>query len=247
MLEVLTYNIHKGFDRRNRDFVLHRIKEHLEDTRVDVVFLQEIQGRHLQHEKRVPAWPDTSQFEFLADRIWPHYAYGKNAIYRKGHHGNAILSKYEIAEWCNVNLSRFSFASRSLLHGRIELPGGHGPLHLLCVHLDLIDFERKRQLRELKHYFDTAIDARDPVIVGGDFNDWHGRQAALLETQLGLKEAYRQIKGRYARTFPAHLPWLRMDRIYYRGLELIDARKLERQPWGDLSDHLPLYARFEPV
>jgi len=191
MIKILTYNIHKGFDRYNRDFVLHRIKDHLQNADVDVVLLQEIQGRHLHHENRISAWPDVSQFEYLADSIWPHFAYGKNAIYRKGHHGNAILSKFKIADWSNLNLSRFKRASRSLLHGMIELPDNSGLLHLLCVHLDLIGFERKRQLRELKHYMDSSINAADPVILGGDFNDWHGGLGRIVETQLGLQEAFR--------------------------------------------------------
>ena len=244
MIKVLTYNIHKGFDRYNRDFVLHKIKDHLKNAEVDVVLLQEIQGRHLHHESRISAWPDVSQFEYLADNIWPHFAYGKNAIYRKGHHGNAILSKYEIADWSNLNLSRFKRASRSLLHGMIELPDSTRPLHLLCVHLDLIGFERKRQIRALKHYVDSNINASDPIILGGDFNDWHGGLGGSVESQLGLQEAFRQINGKYAKTFPSHWPMFRMDRIYYRGINLLDSYCMERQPWSELSDHLPLYARF---
>jgi endonuclease/exonuclease/phosphatase family metal-dependent hydrolase len=244
MIRVLTYNIHKGFNRHNRDFVLHKIKDHLKDAEIDVVLLQEIQGRHFHHETQISAWPDVSQFEFLADSIWPHFAYGKNAIYRKGHHGNAILSKFVIAEWNNLNLSRFQRASRSLLHGRIELPGSASPLHLLCVHLDLIGFERKRQIRELKRYIDSSIDTDDPVILAGDFNDWHGGFGRSLESQLGMREAFSQLNGKCAKTFPSHRPMLRMDRIYFRGVDLLDSYCLERQPWNELSDHLPLYARF---
>ncbi len=244
MIRVLTYNIHKGFDRYNRDFVLHRIKEHLQDAEVDVVLLQEIQGRHFHHETRISSWPEVSQFEYLADSIWPHYAYGKNAIYRKGHHGNAILSKFVIAEWNNLNLSRFQRASRSLLHGRIELPATDIHLHLLCVHLDLIGFERKRQIRELRHYIDASIGDGEPVVLGGDFNDWHGGLGKTLESQLGMQEAYRKLNGSYAKTFPSHWPMLRMDRIYFRGVDLLDSFCLQRQPWNELSDHLPLYARF---
>lgn len=244
MIKILTYNIHKGFDRYNRDFVLHKIKDQLKDAEVDVVLLQEIQGRHFHHETQISTWPDVSQFEFLADSIWPHYAYGKNAIYRKGHHGNAILSKFVIAEWNNLNLSRFQRASRSLLHGRVELPDSANPLHLLCVHLDLIGFERKRQIRELKRYIDSTIDIDDPVILGGDFNDWHGRLGRSLEAQLGMREAFSQLNGKCAKTFPSHRPMLRMDRIYFRGIDLLDSYCLERQPWDELSDHLPLYAQF---
>ena len=244
MINILTYNIHKGFDRFNRDFVLHKIKDQLHDAEVDVVLLQEIQGRHFHHETAISSWPEVSQFEFLADSIWPHYAYGKNAIYRKGHHGNAILSKYLIAEWNNLNLSRFQRASRSMLHGRIELPDAQGPLHLLCVHLDLIGFERKRQIRELRHYIEATIQDHEPIILGGDFNDWHGGLGRTLESQLGMQEAFRKIYGSYAKTFPSHRPMLRMDRIYFRGLELVDSFCLHRHPWNELSDHLPLYARF---
>ncbi len=244
MINILTYNIHKGFDRYNRDFVLHRIKDHLQEADVDVVLLQEIQGRHYHHETGISTWPEVSQFEFLADSIWPHFAYGKNAIYEKGHHGNAILSKYNLIEWNNLNLSRFQRASRSLLHGRVDLPGGRGPLHLICVHLDLIGFERKRQIKELKRYIDDSIDATEPVILGGDFNDWHGGMGRTLESQLKMQEAFRTTHGNYAKTFPSHLPMLRMDRIYYRGVRLLESVRLERQPWNQLSDHLPLLARF---
>ncbi|MDH3219799.1 MAG: endonuclease/exonuclease/phosphatase family protein [Gammaproteobacteria bacterium] len=244
MINILTYNIHKGFDRYNRDFVLHKIKEHLQNAEVDIVLLQEIQGRHFHHESRISAWPDVSQFEFLADSIWPHYAYAKNAIYRKGHHGNAILSKFEISDWTNLNLSRFQRASRSMLHGKVELPEGRGPVHLLCVHLDLIGFERKRQIRELKLYIESTIDDSEPVILGGDFNDWHGGLGKSLESQLGMQEAYRELNGHYAKTFPSHWPMLRMDRIYFRGINLVNSFRMERHPWDELSDHLPLYARF---
>ena len=244
MINILTYNIHKGFDRYNRDFVLHRIKDQLQQADVDVVLLQEIQGRHYHHETGISAWPEVSQFEFLADSIWPHYAYGKNAIYERGHHGNAILSKYNLIEWNNLNLSRFQRASRSLLHGRVDMPGGRGPLHLICVHLDLIGFERKRQIKELKRYIEAAIDASEPIILGGDFNDWHGGMGRTLEAQLQMQEAFRATHGNYAKTFPSHLPMLRMDRIYYRGIRLLESIRLERQPWNQLSDHLPLLARF---
>lgn len=244
MIKILTYNIHKGFDRYNRDFVLHKIKEQLQDAEVDVVLLQEIQGRHFHHETRISAWPDVSQFEFLADSIWPHYAYGKNAIYRMGHHGNAILSKFNIVEWNNLNLSRFQRASRSLLHGRIVLPDSRRNLHLICVHLDLIGFERKRQLRMLKSYIDDSIDAREAIILGGDFNHWQGGLGRSLEAQLGMREAFRQMHGRYARTFPSNRPVLCMDRIYFRGARLVNAGCHGIHPWNELSDHLPLYAHF---
>ena len=243
-ITILTYNIHKGFDIYNRDFVLHKIRDRLHTVNVDVIFLQEIHGEHQQHEINIKEWPDVSQFEYLADQLWPHYAYGKNAIYESGHHGNAILSKHSIKEWQNINVSRFQRASRSLLHGIIHIPEKKHPVHLICVHLELLDFERKRQLNVLKRYVNENIPAEEPIILAGDFNDWNGRLGLKLENDLKMQEVFRVKHGRYARTFPAKWPILKMDRIYYRGLEMLECECFTNPEWKGLSDHAPLYARL---
>ena len=244
MLKVLTYNIHKGFDRYNRNYILHAMRHHLQRVDVDVIFLQEVLGHHQQHEVWVPKWPLISQFEYLADQLWPHYAYAKNAIYSKGHHGNAILSKYAISEWKNVNVSRIKKASRSLLHGIIRLPDTDSSLHLICVHLELVGFERTRQIGILKTYIDSVIPAGEPIILAGDFNDWNGRAGVRLEAALGMEEVIRSTRGQYAKTYPSHWPLLRMDRIYFRGAKLLNSACFNDPPWKTMSDHLPLYACF---
>ncbi|GIX21574.1 MAG: hypothetical protein KatS3mg121_0357 [Gammaproteobacteria bacterium] len=243
-LRVLTYNIHKGFSGFDGRFVLHAIREALRGVGPDLVFLQEIHGEHAGHRRRLRDWPEESQFEFLADRLWPHYAYGKNAIYQAGHHGNAILSRYPFRAWENFNLSALRHASRSVLHGVVGTPGG--VLHVMCVHLDVLGPERRRQLGVLAELISTRIGPDEPLIVAGDFNDWRGRGHRLLTHELGLREAFGERQGRCARTFPAWLPLLRLDRIYYRGLEAIDSRRLDERHWRRLSDHAPLLATFVP-
>ena len=242
--KVLTYNIHKGFDVRNRQFVLHDIKDELHASDVDIVFLQEIIGEQQKHEAKVENWPATTQYEFIADQLWPHYAYGKNAIYSSGHHGNAILSKHPFESWDNINLSQIKRASRSLMHGVIRHPAYHTGLHLLCVHLDLIGFERRRQLAIVKRYIHDNVPEGDPLIFAGDFNDWNGRLHTGIESDLNLREVFKQQYGKYAKTYPALWPVLSMDRIYYRGLKLVDCKSYTEHPWRELSDHAPLYAEF---
>ena len=244
MFKVLTYNIHKGFSRYNREFVLHEIKQQLQATDVDIVFLQEIHGQHQKHESRIAHWPEVSQFEFLADQMWPHYAYGQNAIYGHGHHGNAILSKHKFLQWDNINLSRFRRASRSLLHGVIRIDDSNTPLHLICIHLELLGFERNRQLNILKEYIGKFIPRSDSVIIAGDFNDTTSRTGFRLESELDVREAFRTKFHQYAKTFPSHFPLLRMDRVYFRQLQLLDCERLSGKPWNNLSDHLPLCASF---
>ncbi|MDR0781028.1 MAG: endonuclease/exonuclease/phosphatase family protein [Pseudomonadales bacterium] len=241
---VLTYNIHKGFSGGNRQFVLHRMRELLREVNVDVALLQEVQGEHLLHSQRIRHWPDVSQFEFLADAVWPHYAYGKNAIADGRHHGNAVLSKFPFQHWGNINLSPWRFASRSLLHGTVTLATGQR-LHLVCLHLGLISLERRDQLRRLNQHLHQTLTEHDAVLVGGDFNDWTGRQVKRwLDPALGLRESFHLHHQRFARTFPARWPLLRVDRLYFRGLELLECQRLDGAQWRELSDHIPLLARF---
>lgn len=245
LLRVLTYNIHKGFSPGNRHFILHQIREALIEADADILFLQEMQGEHQQHAETLPAWPECTHYEFLANDVWPHIAYGKNAVYSIGHHGNAILSKYELSSWENINVSPFTWASRSLLHGVIERPNLNAELHVICVHLGLLGRERRRQFDLLCKRIDEHVPHSAPLIVAGDFNDWTGRGEKRFAEQLELKEAYRLLHNRYARTFPAWMPFLQMDRIYFRGLELLSCERLSHTPWDRLSDHAPLLAEFK--
>ena len=97
-LQVLTVNTHKGFTAFNRRFILPELREAVRSTQADIVFLQEVLGSHDRHAARHAGWPHTSQYEFLADSMWTDFAYGRNAVYPNGHHGNALLSKYPIIE-----------------------------------------------------------------------------------------------------------------------------------------------------
>ena len=244
-VDILTYNIHKGFSIGNREFVLHQMREHLHAANMDIVFLQEIQGRHIHHQEHIGEWPGESQFEFLAGRIWPHYKYGKNAIYNAGHHGNAILSKFPFIHWENLNISLLRRASRSILYGVVSVPNVQVNLHVICIHLDFIAFERQRQFRVLKDWFHKNIPAGEPVILAGDFNDWRGQIGRSISGELSMKEIFQDLQGSHARTFPSLFPLLPLDRIFYRGMIPVDCVCYRNHPWHKLSDHLPLYARFQ--
>jgi len=56
---------------------------------------------------------------------------------------------------------------------------------------------------------------------------------------------FEAVKGRTARTFPSMLPLFRLDRIYVRGLDVIDARVHYAYPGRRLSDHAALDATCE--
>ncbi len=243
-LRVLSYNIHKGFDARNRDFVLDRMKSSIEEAHADVVLLQEVVGHHERHRSRIKAWPKNSQFEHLADRLWPHFAYGKNAVYKEGHHGNAILSKYPITFWENEDVSQNSLERRGLLHAAIQVPDTMAPIHLICVHLGLLERHRAIQVDRICRRVAVMVPSGAPMILGGDFNDWRGKATPQLEERLGLREVFRETRGQHAKTFPSWYPLLRLDRLYYRGFQLASAELVKGNLWSGLSDHLPIVAEL---
>jgi endonuclease/exonuclease/phosphatase family metal-dependent hydrolase len=246
---ILSFNIHKGFNTANRRFVLHEMREAIHRHSADLVFLQEVQGEHRRYRSRIREWPDASQFEFLADRTWPHTAYGKNAIYDEGHHGNAILSRFPFLIWENLDISSSRYERRGILHGVLslkpELTDETKKLHVLCVHLSLFEADRRKQLHVLGRRIRETIPLNEPLILAGDFNDWREVSTKILREEAGLEEAFIKLYGKHARTFPSFLPALRLDRVYFRGLKVISGRTLNESPWADLSDHLGLEVEME--
>ncbi len=245
-MKLLTYNIHKGFSAFGGKLVLKQMKTAFERVAPDLVLLQEIHGEHRRHRDRVEDWPMQPQLEFFADRLWGHYAYGKNAIYEDGDHGNAILSKLPFVRWENQNVSDYSWASRSILHGVILDPkqANAKHVHVVCVHFGLLFSERGRQLESLAERIRREVAPGEPLIVAGDFNDWNEKADAFLSHKMGMRDAFFAIHGRRARTFPAYLPVLPTDRIYIRDLDVVSAQVLRGDPWNRLSDHLPILAEF---
>jgi endonuclease/exonuclease/phosphatase family metal-dependent hydrolase len=243
-LRVLTVNTHKGFNALNRRFVLPELREAVRQVDADVVFLQEVQGTHERHSLRVASWPPAPHYEFLADEIWPQFAYGRNAVYPHGHHGNAVLSKYPIVEHHNHDVSFGRNEARGLLHCTMQVPGSPLQLHGVCVHLGLTEAQRRRQLALLGEVLAAEVPAGAPLVVAGDFNDWRERACATLARVAGLVEVFTHALGRPACSFPARWPLLRLDRIYVRDVAGHRPFDLPRDPWSRLSDHAPLAAEI---
>lgn len=243
--KVLTVNIHKGFTFFNRKFILPELREAVRAVGADVVFLQEVTGSSIKHQDKFDNYPDAPHYEFLADTIWSQFAYGRNAVYSNGHHGNALLSKFPIVRFENHDVSISGPERRGLLHCELHIPGRKVNVHAICVHLGLIEAHRTQQLEMLCELARKQVPANAPLVVAGDFNDWRHRAHALLKRRAGLYEVFVQANGQAARTFPARQPLLRLDRIYVRNAISHSPIVLPSKPWSHLSDHAPLAAEIE--
>lgn len=240
-LRICTYNIHKGFSHFNRRMVVHELRARLRQLNADVIFLQEVQGMHSGHALRHADWPQEPQHEFLAHQRWS-VAYGSNSAYDKGHHGNAVLSRYDILSYANHDVTQSRLEKRGLLHCEINVPHFASPVHCICVHLSLTERQRHVQLATLAQHVEQRIPADAPLIIAGDFNDWRNSADGWLATRLNLQEAFTLHEGRPARSFPSNLPVLRLDRIYLRGFDVRRTLVHCGRRWSGISDHAALTA-----
>lgn len=231
VIRVLTLNAHQGFNALRRRNLLTRIRDGLRAHGADLVFLQEVGG---EGERESSA----HHYEVLADQVWPQYAYGRNAVSSSGHQGNALLSKYPILSWENIDISVGKSEPRGMLHCVVDMPDAR-PLHAVCVHFGLREAHRRLQVERLLELIGRTIPEDAPLVIAGDFNDWRGRVHRRLQDVSSLEEIYACANGHPARTFPARRPLLRLDRIYVRHLHHRPLQ-LPAHPWGMLSDHLPL-------
>jgi len=168
-LTVLSYNIHKGWGPLRMRYTLGAMRDALVALAPDVVLLQEVQGR-LEESDSSSQVSGLPQHHFLAEPLWPYAAYGGNRFYHKGHHGNAVLTRFPIQMAHNHDLSAARrWESRGALEVVIEAHGRR--IHLFSVHLGLRRHWRRWQLTRLREIV-AAVPHGEAVIIGGDFNDW---------------------------------------------------------------------------
>lgn len=246
-LRIATFNIHKGVTSFNARLVLHEQRELIRHMQADIVFLQEVRGEYSHHKRRFLHWPSASQHEFLADSIWNDFAYGKNAVYPAGHHGNALLSKFPIVKWENADVSAHTSEQRGLLHCEVRIPGWDQDLHCICVHLGLLARWRRRQLSSLCDRIQAMVPPNAPLIIAGDFNDWRMLAGKTLVDNLQLREVFEHGFGKPARSFPSVFPLLRLDRIYVRGFHVHHAQVHRGANIARVSDHAALSAVLIPL
>ena len=154
----------------------------------------------------------------------------------------AILSRFPIVRWDNQDVSTHRLEKRGLLHCEIQLPRWKEPLHCVCVHLGLLARWRGRQLELLRQRIERLVPPTAPLIVAGDFNDWRYRVAQELAQPLTMHEVFELVRGVPARSFPAVLPLMALDRIYLRGFQVRHAHVHHGRAWARISDHAALAA-----
>lgn len=239
-IKLLTCNTNKSRDWAFFKDSSSNLKSFIQEAQADIVFLQEVIGMDI---KRKIA---NSHFEALADELWHDFAYMKNSVSPNKHYGNAILSRFPIMHYENINISTNKYERRGLLYAQIEIPQGESSkrVDLYCTHLNLLQNGRDKQLEIII----TEINNRSkdtPFIISGDFNDWNLRIGKGLESKLGVTECGKCLTGEYLKTFPSFFPVLCLDRIFVHGFEVLNTPKIKSKTFYSLSDHIPILAEVK--
>ena len=228
-LRVLSINIHKGFDWRGQSRI-HELRNAILSVEPDIVFLQEVHGKHLV---------ENFELETLADEIWHDHSYAQNSINSGGDYGNAILSRYPIISSEFYDLSTNKLEKRNIQNAIIDIEGNI--LSCFNTHLNILRSSRRKQLEEIRCYLNQK--KLQYAILAGDFNDlW--QDSRELEKAIGFADSHYTIYGEYAKSFPSPIPFLRLDRLMTKGLEVNECKLLNDRIWKRLSDHLPIFCEI---
>lgn len=224
-VRVATYNIHAGVGRDGR-FDPHRIARVVNELRVDVVALHEVESRA----------GDLGALGVLAAETGLRALAGPTMFRNEATYGNALLSRCAFSEVERIDLSVPGREPRGALDVRLECRGN--ALRVIATHLGLGRTERRRQIGLLMERLDPADPM--PTVLMGDMNEW-------LPWDRPLHRLHRCF-GRAAapRTFPSALPVLALDRVWVRpGRRLLQLNRHATPLSRVASDHLPLVAEID--
>jgi endonuclease/exonuclease/phosphatase family metal-dependent hydrolase len=224
-LTIASYNVHRCIGRDGAHDPA-RVAKVIDELDADVVALQEVDfGYHVRQ--------GVDQLRVLADAtgyasVWGPVLYGA-----RGQYGNGLLTRHEVVEVRNIDLSVPRMQRRGALDVDLHVHGK--TVRVIAAHLGLGLREREVQVRRLLEALDGA--GETPLILLGDFNEWRPPSQPLRH----LHRRFGRTPG--VRSFPASLPLFALDRIWVQprhalvAVEVHNSRRARRA-----SDHLPIRA-----
>lgn len=232
-VRVLSYNIHHG-EGMDQKIDLPRIAAVIQRQAADVVALQEVDCKTARSH-------GVDQAAELGRLTGMHAAFGKAMEFAGGQYGEAILSRFPLAD---VQVHPLPFVAkcepRAAISARIRLHAEGPEFCFVSTHLEHANASlRLTQTEALNAVLrkDTAV----PTILAGDFNATPGSPPlkALMEHWTDA------TADRPEPTWPAEEPRVKIDYVLFRpafGWRVIEARVVDETI---ASDHRPLLVVLE--
>jgi endonuclease/exonuclease/phosphatase family metal-dependent hydrolase len=223
-ITVATYNVHRwtGLNGRGPSDPA-RAAFVISEMNADVVALQEVMRPHRGDDPLVA----------LADAMGLHVAFAATRVHKRGEIGNAILSRWPIAGVSMLDLSFSRIERRVAVAARLRFE--KSALDIVATHLSLADRVRHRQVRTLLDHPDLQT---APTLLLGDMNAWRQCKA----TQALDEELRGHHNLDWPASFPSAAPVFSLDRVYARGVRVLEIWAHLSRAAQRASDHLPILA-----
>ncbi|MGQ9586244.1 MAG: endonuclease/exonuclease/phosphatase family protein [Anaerolineae bacterium] len=201
-LRVATYNIHYGYNS-HWNFTLEAIARTLEESGVDVVFLQEVDAG------RITSYS-------VDDALWLERRLGMQAVYQPTvEHltGIGLLSRVPLVSGEGKLLT--SRAEQTAIVGA-QLRTAGGSLNAYGIWLGISPEERAVQLEEALAFIQSR---EGPAVFGGDFNAAPDSPVYARIQASGFVDPFVALGLEPRPTSPAEGPHERIDFVWVRGLQ----------------------------
>ncbi len=228
IVRIATYNVHRciGGDRLCN---AGRVADVLRELNCDLIGLQEV-------DNNPGDGPTSMQLEYLARATGMTAVPGLRLIKRRGHYGNALLTRARVLGVRRHDLSFSWREPRGALDVDLQLAGIES--RVIVTHLGLTPGERRHQMRKILALVD-ATPADEPLVLLGDINEWLplGRPLRWMHAFFG--------RPPHVRSFPSFLPMFALDRIWTRPRgSLLEVTAHDSPNARRASDHLPVVGRW---
>ncbi len=241
-MRIMTFNIQHALDYKNQTIDIDLFISKIKQYGADICGLNEVRGDG-------PVEGYTDQTNAVADGLDYNRYFGE-AIKVKGTspYGNALVTSYPIKSSETILISEPSdeykfdedgdliyYERRCIIKAIVDAHGKD--LCVIVTHMGLSDIERKNAVAALCKIID---DIEMPLVLMGDFNTTPDDKV-LSPLFDRLSDANLKSVNPSVSTYPSYSPEIKIDYIFYRGLDCIRAETVEEV----ISDHYPIVADFE--
>lgn len=226
---MMAFNIHHAADAAGV-LDVERTARVIRDSGADVVALQEV-DRGVERSERRDILAELSELTGM-----PYRAFGKNLDFQGGGYGNALLSRFPLADVENFLLDQHApHEQRGVLRARLDVEGRR--LTILVVHLDhQSETERLYALEQIEE----LTEGGSPMIMAGDLNDVPASEVYRRATSW-LSDAWQTAGDGDGFTFPSDAPERRIDYVFHSEHLVPVAASV---PETEASDHRPVLVHF---
>lgn len=241
-MRIMTFNIQHALDYKNQKIDTELFVSKIMHYGADICGLNEVRGEG-------PVEDYTDQTNAVADGLGFNRYFGE-AIRVKGTspYGNALVASYPI-KFCETVLipeptdeykydedgDLIFYERRCVIKAVVDVDGKD--LCILVCHMGLSDIERKNAVAKLCEMIDEI---EVPLVLMGDFNTTPD-DAVLNPLFERLSDTNKKSVNPEAFTYPSYSPEIKIDYIFYRGLNCVSAQTVEEI----ISDHYPIFADFD--